>query len=190
MLLNAAVVLVAVNRARYPVLPAIQGGAIGAGEMAVVGAAHLVFLAIDRGIAAFQIAGFAGGQLAALHSLGDAVLLILFALVDGGRGLRHRDGCGKGKKGGGKASESHHVGFSLSRMTDCDRADVVRLGERNPCSAKRVASNFLRRKVSGGRLRRAVWRRPVHLRSMGTSSGRISLASSWSPLAVGWMPSS
>ena len=50
--------------------------------MAVVLGAHAALFLVDAGLLMLEMGGFAGGELAALDALGDAVLLIVLALVD------------------------------------------------------------------------------------------------------------
>ena len=59
-------------------------------KLASVGLPVVVHLAVEIGLLAFQILGFAGGQLAGLNAIGDAVLLIVAPLIHGGRVLRKR----------------------------------------------------------------------------------------------------
>ena len=91
-LADAAVVLIAIDGARGAILAAVERGAIGASEVAVVGAAHGMLLMADGSFAAFEAMGFASGELPTADALRDAPLLIAFALIDGGCGLRRCNG--------------------------------------------------------------------------------------------------
>src|SRR5215831_9504828 len=71
--------------------------AVGLGEMAVVLGAHGLLFVIDGCFLLLDVSGLAGGKLAALDSLGDAVLLVFLTLVDGGVALREDRGGGEGK---------------------------------------------------------------------------------------------
>ena len=51
-------------------------------EFAVVGGAIVFDLAIQIGFTPFQVLGFAGSKLAGIDAIGDAVLLIVFALIE------------------------------------------------------------------------------------------------------------
>ena len=53
--------------------------------MTVVQFAHVPLFVIQLGFLLFQMLGFARGQFATLDPVGDAILLIFLALVDGGR---------------------------------------------------------------------------------------------------------
>ena len=61
---------------------AVDLAALGSSQGATVGCAIVVDFVVDRSFAAFKPGGFAGGQLAALDALRDAVLLVLLALAD------------------------------------------------------------------------------------------------------------
>ena len=49
--------------------------------MSIVGGAIVLDLAIQVGFAPFQVLGLSGCQLARIHTIRDAVLLIVFALM-------------------------------------------------------------------------------------------------------------
>src|ERR1035441_2667346 len=71
--------------------------------MAVILGAHATLFLVDAGLLVLQARGLPGFQVAALHALGDAVLLVLLALVDGwigtvGGRLGKDDGRGKSKR--------------------------------------------------------------------------------------------
>src|SRR5271166_4724725 len=80
-LLGASVVLLAVDRIGRAILLAIDLTMLGWGQMAAVGRAIGFHFMIDRGFTAFQVRSFAGRQLAALHALRDAVLLVFRPLA-------------------------------------------------------------------------------------------------------------
>ena len=56
--------------------------------MAIVLRAHRPFFVIDGGFLMFKMRRLPGRKLAALYSLGNALLLVNFAIVDVGVGLR------------------------------------------------------------------------------------------------------
>ena len=91
------VVLVLVDAGGLSVLLASKDAAVLAGEAAVVLGAHDVLFVIDTGLLALEVGGFARGELAGADALGDAVLLVDFALVDGGAGGRLGDSGGRNK---------------------------------------------------------------------------------------------
>ena len=95
------VVLVAVDGARGAVEATIERDAVGAGEAAVMGGAHVSFVAADGGFAALQAVGLARVEAAGADALRDALLLVFAALVDGGGMALHRRRCGLGKANGG-----------------------------------------------------------------------------------------
>ena len=80
--------LVLINLFRELVLLLVENLAIGAGQFAVVLTAHQLFFFVEIRFFLLEIGGFSGGQLAAGHAVRDAVLLVFFALVDGGRRIR------------------------------------------------------------------------------------------------------
>jgi len=84
---GVGVVLVVVDGAADVVLLAIDLIALLLGELAAIGRAIGVNLAIEIGFAAFEVFGFAGGELAGLDAVGDAILLIFAPVVDGVGGL-------------------------------------------------------------------------------------------------------
>jgi len=99
-------VLVTVNGARGTVEATAERDAAGPGEAAVIGGAHLSFLATDGGFAAFQAPCFARSKLASPYTLRDAVLLVFTALVDGGVTSYGRWGCLAKADGGAKCEKS------------------------------------------------------------------------------------
>lgn len=80
-----SVVLVTVDPFGFLVLLLLDGFAVLFGQVAVVLRGHASLFLIDAGFLMLEVAGFAGGELAALDALSDAVLLIFLALVDGWR---------------------------------------------------------------------------------------------------------
>lgn len=60
-LLDAEIVLVAIDGARDAILTPIEPCAIGPGEVAAIGAAHVAFFTVDGSLTAFQVACFASG---------------------------------------------------------------------------------------------------------------------------------
>ena len=50
--------------------------------MPVILRAHVPLLAIQPSFLRFEISGFSGSQLAALHAVRDALLLVVLALLD------------------------------------------------------------------------------------------------------------
>ena len=92
------VVLVAVDPFGFLILLLLDGFAILFGQVAVVLCAHAFFFFVYAGFLMFEVAGFAGGELAALDALSDAVLLVFLALVDSGRW---------GGGGGGLGEDGH-----------------------------------------------------------------------------------
>src|ERR1700722_3772069 len=89
-LLLSGVVLIAVDAAGFLILLFVQRLAVLLGELAVVLGAHAPLFLVDAGFLVFEVRRLTGRELTTLHALGDSVLLILLALIDG-RGLR---GCG------------------------------------------------------------------------------------------------
>src|SRR6185312_7887455 len=83
--LYLGVVLLLVNITREFILLLVQSGTVGSGQVTVVQFAHVVLFLIQLRFLLFQMLGFARGKFAALDSVGDAVLLVFLALVDGGR---------------------------------------------------------------------------------------------------------
>ena len=69
LLADRRVVLVLVNRARNIVLPAGQRRLVLCGQMAAIGAAHRMLLAVHAGFAALQIPRLPRGKLTAAHTL-------------------------------------------------------------------------------------------------------------------------
>ena len=99
-LLDALVVLVAVDALGFLVLLVIDQLLVGRGEVAVVLSAHGMFLVVDGRLLFLEVLGFTGGELTTLDALANAVLLVFLALVDGGVGGslgEERDG-GEGER--------------------------------------------------------------------------------------------
>ena len=76
------IVLVAIDLARLAILLAIDLGFFLRSQLAPVGLTVGMHFLIDLRLIVFQVGRFAGGQLAALDALRDAVLLVLLALAD------------------------------------------------------------------------------------------------------------
>lgn len=87
---RVGIVLVVVDRAAEVVLLTIDLIAFLLGELTTVGGAIVMNFTIEIGFAAFEIFGFTGGELAGLHAVGDAILLVFAAVVDSVAGLRLR----------------------------------------------------------------------------------------------------
>jgi len=81
-LLVPGIVLVAIDLARLAILPAIDPGFFLRSQLATVGLTVGMHFLIDLRLIVFQVGRLAGGQLAALDALRDAVLLVLLALAD------------------------------------------------------------------------------------------------------------
>jgi len=90
-LLHSSIVFLVVNLAGQSILLMVELCAVSRRQFSVVRRAHVVFFRVQRGFLGFQISGLSGGQLAALDTVGDAVLLVILALVDGRR-IVIRDG--------------------------------------------------------------------------------------------------
>jgi hypothetical protein len=86
--------LVAVDGARGAVEAMVESDAIGTGEAAAVGNAHVPFRAADAHFAAFEAVCLARREAACSYGPRDAMLLHGTALVDGGMvsriGMRRR----------------------------------------------------------------------------------------------------
>jgi len=93
-LLNARIVLLVINLPGELVLLMIDRGSIGRRQVAVVGRSHVVLFLVQGAFLGFQICCFPGGEFATVHAVGNAVLLIFLALVDGLPRVRrgHRQG--------------------------------------------------------------------------------------------------
>jgi hypothetical protein len=74
------IVLVAIDLARLAILLAIDLGFFLRSQLATVGLTVGMHFLIDLRLIVFQVGRFAGGQLAALDALRDAVLLVFFAI--------------------------------------------------------------------------------------------------------------
>ncbi len=72
--------LLAIDRARGAVFLAVDLPALGWSQLAAVGGAVVVDFFVDVSFAAFQVGGFARGQLPAFHTLSNPFLLIAFPL--------------------------------------------------------------------------------------------------------------
>src|SRR4029077_14988746 len=84
------VVFVGVDLLREVVLLLVDLGLSRCRQLAAVGLAVCFGFAVDGCFFSFQFRGFTGGQLSALHAIGDAVLLIFFPLRDAGIRLLRR----------------------------------------------------------------------------------------------------
>ena len=103
--LHGRIMFVAINLPGEPILLTVEPGAVGRGKLATIVLTHIMRFAVDSSFFSFQVGSFAGCELAALNSIGNAILLVLFALLDRGwlgvaaRCLRYRgkhecrDGC-------------------------------------------------------------------------------------------------
>lgn len=90
----------AIDGARAVVEAAIEPHAVGVGEAAMVGKAHMALLAADRGLAALQARTLAGIEPSAVDAFSDALLLVFLSLVDGDGVALHRLRCGLSKTNG------------------------------------------------------------------------------------------
>ena len=63
----------------------LQRGTVGFGQMTIVEFAQVALFLVQFRFLFFQSAGFSSRELTVLNTVRNAVLLILFALVDGGR---------------------------------------------------------------------------------------------------------
>ena len=80
---GVGVVLVVIDGVAEIVLLAVDLVAFLLGELAAIGGAVVVNFAIEIGFAAFDVLGFTGGELTRLHAVGNAILLIFAAVIDG-----------------------------------------------------------------------------------------------------------
>src|SRR4029077_13695364 len=94
---GVGIVLVRVDLLRHLVLLLVDLRFFGGRQFSAVRRAGGACFLIDGRFLLFEVGGFAGSQLAALHAVGDAVLLVLFALRDAGirllLGFRRRCCC-------------------------------------------------------------------------------------------------
>src|SRR5215472_2771904 len=81
-LLFSSIVFVAVNRRGITVLLAVDLRLFPTGQLSTVGGAVAGDFMVYSRFAAFHVGGFTGGQLSALNTLGNALLLIALALAD------------------------------------------------------------------------------------------------------------
>src|SRR5271165_4444946 len=81
--LHGGVMLVLINLVRQLVLLLVQGGLVCSSQLAVVERAHVLFFVVQVGLFLFEVGGLASRKFAALYAVGNAVLLVFFALVDG-----------------------------------------------------------------------------------------------------------
>src|SRR2546427_675720 len=90
-LLDARVVLLAIDGTRGAVLLAVDLPAFGWSQRATVGGALVVDFFVDVSFAALQVGSFARSQLSALDALSDAILLVLRTLSDFALGVHVLD---------------------------------------------------------------------------------------------------
>ena len=79
---GACVVLLIVNLIGQMILLPIQFGLVRTSQMPVILRPHVPLFAIQPGFLRFQISRFSGSELAAFHAVGDALLLVILALLD------------------------------------------------------------------------------------------------------------
>src|SRR5271167_33662 len=139
-ILHRGVVLVLINLFRELILLLIQGGLVGPGQFAVVQFAHVALFLVHGRFFLLQVRGLAGSQFAALHAVGDAVLLVLFAVLNAFAGYRRGRGGGlredwqrESRQGRAHQGQSECV---LHGLSPCVRFLVAggfgRSGKRNP----------------------------------------------------------
>ena len=88
--ISLGVVLVVVDLLAGIVLLVVDLGAFLRCESAAVGCAIVAHFVVDFGFAIFQVTGFARSQLAGLHAVRDACLLVDFTGVDAAHCRRRR----------------------------------------------------------------------------------------------------
>src|SRR5271170_2123454 len=81
-LTNRGVVFVAVNATGFLVLLRVEGGPILFRQVSVILRPHTALFPVDAGFLVFQPGGLPSGQLAALDTIANAILLRDLALVD------------------------------------------------------------------------------------------------------------
>src|SRR5229473_1173890 len=100
---GVGIVLVGVDLLRHLILLLVDLGFFGRRQLSAVGRAVRAGFLVDGRFLVFKVGGFSGSELAALHAVGDAVLLVLFALRDAGirvlLGLRRRCSCWRALRG-------------------------------------------------------------------------------------------
>ena len=79
--LGAGVVLFAVNVPGFAILFVVDLLFLTGSQLAAVGCTVVAYLLVDSTFLVFNFGSLAGSQLAALHALRDAVLLVLLALA-------------------------------------------------------------------------------------------------------------
>jgi hypothetical protein len=99
------VVPVAIDSTRCAVLAPVERGAVGGGQVDIVSPAHVTLLTIHSTLAPFRMSGFVRGNLAVADALGNARLLTVLTLLNGGIGLAHRDRCRESRKRRSKERE-------------------------------------------------------------------------------------
>src|SRR5579863_9843690 len=80
--LHGRIVLVVVNLMGKLVLLLVQRGFVRVVQVAVIPLTHVALFLFHLRLLLFEIRSFTRGQLSALHAVGDAVLLILLAVLD------------------------------------------------------------------------------------------------------------
>ncbi len=76
------IVLIAIDVAGKPVLLAVEPGTIRGRQMPVIRFPHVALFLIQPGFFGFQVLGFPGSELTALHPICDPVLLVLFSFLN------------------------------------------------------------------------------------------------------------
>src|SRR5262249_61096007 len=79
---SVGVVLFPIDFIRQTILLAIDLSFFRSGQFAAVGSAIRLYFTVDCRLFGFEIGRFSGGELAALYTLRDAVLLVLSTLAD------------------------------------------------------------------------------------------------------------
>src|SRR5208282_3100567 len=163
------VVLVVVNLPGGPVVLPVELGFIGRSQVAVVLGAHFVRLFADGPLAVLQVLGLAGGQLAALNALGDALLLEVaprsrgrlrrgrLARRRGGRarGCRSRSGSGAGLRAGRQRKDESGGGNaqdpgSLQSRHECSSLLFPRIHARQGRPCRLSACHPIKKSYSDG----------------------------------------
>jgi len=80
---HVGIVLVSGDLLREPVLLFCKLFLVVVVQLAAVLLLHLILFAIETGFFSLQVGGFTGGELAALYAVGDELLLVMFALLNG-----------------------------------------------------------------------------------------------------------
>ena len=109
--------LVAIDSAGLLILLPVENLAVGACEMTVVLGAHATLFLVDTGLLVFEARGLAGCKLTALDTLCDAVLLILFSLIDVVVVLAGGGSCLSKDRGRGKDERQMSASLASFMMT-------------------------------------------------------------------------